>query len=370
MLYHQGIPVQLLGMLAASISAVVFWDVAGHAMLGLWLAVHIAFSMMRIAATVKFNRSEIVEPHVLDNWGYAYVVGTFISGVIWGSLCLFLDPAWPATYQIALFVIYTGIIAGAFNSHSSFFMAFLAFYLPPVIWITYTMLNQAGAGYAEITMLCVIYIVLMYVSALKFNNRLAQTLGMRFENERLAAELSQINQQLERLADTDQLTGLGNRRSMDRGLAREWNRHYRTYKPLSLLFMDVDFFKQYNDTYGHEDGDQCLIRIGKILVRHPMRSSDMAARFGGEEFALILPETEEEDATRIAEAIMAELEKAQIQHSSSTVSKYVTMSIGVATVTPDRPGTGNPLLLSADRALYQAKKTGRNRVVRASQIHE
>lgn len=366
LLYHQGVSIQALGILTAIISAIMFWKVANHVMLCLWLSVHVVVSLIRLAATVKFTSSNIIEYRTLERWGRAYVAGTFISGLIWGSLSLFFSPAWPAAYQVTLFAVYTGIIAGALNANSSLFVAFPAFYLPPAVSLIYMMLRQPVEGAFVLASLLLIYIIQMYVSALKFHNRLAASLEARFENEQLAEQLVQSNRKLMHLAETDGLTGIPNRRAMDRFLGSEWNRLFRASKPLSLLFADLDFFKQYNDTYGHEVGDQCLIQVARILHNHTQRSNDMAARFGGEEFAVILPETSEDDAFKIAETILADLESLQIPHSGSSVAKHVTLSIGLATMIPNQPDSEDFLRLSADNALYQAKKMGRKQVVKAN----
>ena len=366
LLYHQGVSIQILGVLTGFVSAIAFWKVADHFMLSLWLGIHIVVSLIRLAATVRFTKSNIVEYPALERWARAYVAGTFISGLIWGSLSLFFDPAWPTAYQVTLFMIYTGTTAGAFNTNSSFFVAFPMFYLPPSACLMYMMLRQSVDGYFVLASLFMIYIILMYLSALKFHNRLAHSLEVRFENERLAEQLAQSNQKLTYLADMDELTGISNRRGMDRYLRSEWNMHFRAGKPLSLLFIDLDFFKQYNDTYGHEGGDQCLIQVANILRNHSQRSNDMAARFGGEEFAVILPETSEDDAVRIAETILADLESLQIPHSTSSVAKHVTLSAGIATMVPNQPDSEDLLLLSADKALYQAKNMGRRQVVKAT----
>jgi diguanylate cyclase (GGDEF)-like protein len=366
LLYHQGATIQLLGIVTAIVSVVMFWNVADHTVLGLWFSVHLIITLLRLAAAFKFNQREFNKLHPSKRWGQGYVFGAFVSGLVWGSLSLVYDPSWPAPYQVMLIVIYTGITAGAFNTHSSYFAAFPAFYLPPVMCLTYTLLGQKEEGFAELTSLFMIYTVLMYVSALKYHNRLAHSLEIRFDNERLAEQLAGTNRQLAQLADLDDLTGMDNRRSMDRHLSKEWSRAYRTSKPLSLLIVDVDFFKQYNDNYGHDAGDECLTRVAKVLRDHAKRSSDMAARFGGEEFAVILPETGKDDASRIAEAIRTDLEKLKIPHASSKISEFVTISIGTATIIPKEAEYSDQLRLAADKALYQAKNLGRNRVIQAN----
>ncbi len=370
LLYQQGATTQILGVLTALISFTVFWQVADHALLILWLGVLLAVSAIRLAFNRKFINSAVVETEAMERWGAIYVIGTFISGLVWASLSLLFDPTWASPYQVMLCLIYTGIIAGAFNTNISLFVAFPAFYLPPAACLTYIMLNQAGTGFLQLATLLVIYIVLMYVSALRLHNRLAQTLEIRFENESMAKALADSNLQLTQFADTDELTGLYNRRAMNRCLASEWNRHLRIKQPFSLLFIDLDFFKQYNDTYGHDGGDQCLIRVAQLLKNHAKRSIDMAARFGGEEFAVILPETDEASALKIAEEIRADIDCLQIPHSSSTIADHVTLSIGVATLIPERPDNERLLCLSADEALYQAKNRGRNRVIHAKHLFD
>lgn len=361
LLYHQGVPIQLLGIVAVIVSASAFWKVADHTLLVTWAAVQIVIYLIRVVSTIGFEKVSSATPAMLERWGWIYVAGTFLSGVAWGMLSMFLNPLWSAPYQIMLCVIFTGIIAVSFITNSSLFVAFPAFYLPPVLFLSYNLLAEGNEGATELAFLTLIYVVLMYVSALQFNTRLAQSLEIRFENEQLAAELAQSNLDLSNLAEKDELTGLANRRAMNRYLASEWKRHHRAHKPLSLLYIDLDCFKQYNDHYGHEGGDHCLIRLAEILMRHAHRSYDMAARFGGEEFALILPETPKESAMNIALALLADLEDLRLPHAASRIASHVTMSIGIATLIPDQPENDQPLRLSADRALYHAKNTGRNR---------
>ncbi|MFH2134351.1 MAG: diguanylate cyclase [Pseudomonadota bacterium] len=368
MLYAQGNTIQLLGILTGIIAVSVFWDQADHGMLILWLSAHVIVSLLRLVINARFARLQPDSVRTMQRWANAYVAGTFTSGLIWASLCLFFDAAWAAPYQITLFVIYTGIISASFSTHAPYFIAYIAFYIPPASYLTYTLLQQHQEGYTALAILSLIYIVVMYVSALKYHRSVTRLLEVHFENERLADELSSSNQRLSSLADTDELTGLYNRRSMFNRLGGEWNRHYRSRTRLSLLYIDLDCFKQYNDTYGHEAGDQCLVRIAKLLHNHALRSSDVAARFGGEEFALILPETNRNDAERIAVSIIDDLMQMHIPHTGSTVTDHVTVSIGIASMIPDEPDNDVELREAADRMLYQAKHAGRNRFVSAPDI--
>jgi diguanylate cyclase (GGDEF)-like protein len=369
MLYEQGPTIQFLGILTGILAVSMFWDLSDHGLLLLWLSAHIIVSALRLWLNARFTRKHPSSVRSMQQWANLYVAGTFISGVIWASLCLFYDASWPAPYQLILFAIYTGIISASYSTHSPYFIAYIAFYLPPSGFLAYTLLQQHAEGFRILTALVAIYIVVMYFSALKYHRSGTRLLETHFENERLADELSTSNRRLSSLADTDELTSLFNRRSMFNRLRNEWNRHFRSRTMLSLMYIDLDCFKQYNDTYGHEAGDQCLIRIAKLLHNHALRSSDMAARFGGEEFALILPETGKQDAERIAASIINDLAHLHIPHTGSSVTDHVTVSIGIASMSPDEPDNDSVLREAADQMLYQAKHAGRNRFVSAADTH-
>jgi len=170
-------------------------------------------------------------------------------------------------------------------------------------------------------------------------------------------------ERLERLSTSDGLTGVANRRCFDQTLQREWTRLQRTKDHLSLIMCDVDFFKLYNDAYGHQGGDDCLKSVAQALQDNARRGGDCVARYGGEEFAVIMPATEEKNAVYVADKIRQAVEKMAMAHSKSSVAPHVTLSLGVATVVPDDPETPESLIKRADEALYRAKSSGRNRVV-------
>jgi diguanylate cyclase (GGDEF)-like protein/PAS domain S-box-containing protein len=183
--------------------------------------------------------------------------------------------------------------------------------------------------------------------------------------ERKYAEntLKEANERLERLSTLDGLTGVDNRRSFDQTIHKEWTRLQRTKDFLSLIMCDVDFFKLFNDTYGHQSGDDCLKSVARAMKGVARRGGDCVARYGGEEFAVILPVTGKKNAIYIAEKIRQTVEKRAIAHSKSPVAPFVTLSLGLATVIPDDQGTPELLIKCADEALYLAKSSGRNRVM-------
>ncbi|MGB5967523.1 MAG: diguanylate cyclase [Spirulinaceae cyanobacterium] len=171
------------------------------------------------------------------------------------------------------------------------------------------------------------------------------------------------NRELERLANLDGLTEILNRRSFDIHLNLEWQRHLCKSSPLSLILCDVDYFKAYNDTYGHLKGDDCLRRIASCLssmIEKADVSWGRVARYGGEEFAAILPDTNIEQAMKMATQIQKEIFSLKILHAQSQVSQFVTISLGVTTITPQAGLTVKNLISTADKALYKAKEQGRN----------
>ena len=176
------------------------------------------------------------------------------------------------------------------------------------------------------------------------------------------SELQEANFKLESLSTLDGLTGIPNRRSFDDYIEMSIKSCTRLNKPISLIMADIDFFKGYNDNYGHLKGDDCLINVAKSISLSVKRPLDFVTRYGGEEFAVILPETDEEGAKIIAEIIRKNVEELEIAHKSSDVSAYVTLSLGITTKSSSIQYSKNELIEHADKALYNSKSNGRNQV--------
>ncbi|MCG5511337.1 sensor domain-containing diguanylate cyclase [Ectothiorhodospira lacustris] len=189
-----------------------------------------------------------------------------------------------------------------------------------------------------------------------------QTHGLEQQVATRTAELEQANRELSRLSRTDALTGLANRRSFDEVLAREWGRTRRFAQPLSLLMLDIDWFKAYNDHHGHVAGDHCIQVLADVLRQHTQRASDLAARYGGEEFVIICGGLDHAEALGLAEDIRDMLEQKALPHENSPL-QVITVSIGVATLGQREACSPEELIKAADLALYRAKASGRNRVV-------
>ncbi len=181
---------------------------------------------------------------------------------------------------------------------------------------------------------------------------------------RTQLRIKRLTDELRRTATTDALTGLDNRGSFDQRLQAEWSRAERSGSSLALVLMDVDHFKRFNDHYGHPAGDGCLREVASAIRDQARRPADLAARIGGEEFAVLLPETDEDGALQVAQRIRAAIVARALPHEASTTAAHVTLSLGVACCRPDRQTAGltlESLMAAADHALYEAKTTGRNR---------
>ena len=179
-------------------------------------------------------------------------------------------------------------------------------------------------------------------------------------------QLQAQTREMQALSFQDGLTGLANRRRFDQALTDNWVRAQRTHTPLAMIMLDVDYFKNYNDHYGHQRGDEALKQLAIIIRRVVVRQSDIAARYGGEEFAILLPDTSEANAQKIAERIQQELASAAIPHDYSNVAGFLTVSIGISAITPSATQMSRELVHHADEALYAAKASGRNCIVLAS----
>ncbi|WP_170861359.1 PAS domain S-box protein [Geitlerinema sp. PCC 9228] len=192
--------------------------------------------------------------------------------------------------------------------------------------------------------------------------QIATQAGIAIQQSQLYQQLQATNTELQHLAAIDSLTKIANRRRFDEYLHHECWRCQQQELPLSLILCDIDFFKSYNDTYGHPQGDSCLQEVAAIIQKVLKRSTDIVARYGGEEFAIILPETDNQGAVRVAETIRQQIYQRHIEHRSSAIAAHITLSFGIATTGPLVYVDGTELVNRSDRALYEAKNLGRDRI--------
>ncbi|SHH18987.1 GGDEF domain-containing response regulator [Desulfosporosinus lacus] len=199
-------------------------------------------------------------------------------------------------------------------------------------------------------------------SALRLKHETGRRKAREIELLEVTRQLQEANERLQRLSFLDGLTGIANRRFFDQELLQESRRAKREKTPLSLIMLDIDYFKAFNDTYGHIKGDDCLREVASILKKTLKRPGDIPARYGGEEFAVILPNTDDVGAEIIAKELRYCIEQARIAHINSPCADYVTVSLGVVTGFSEQAKTPKELILAADRALYRSKHEGRNRL--------
>jgi len=182
------------------------------------------------------------------------------------------------------------------------------------------------------------------------------------DRKQLEEKLKETREKWKQLSTVDGLTGISNRRSFNQAIEREWARCAWNSSPLSLILLDIDSFKAYNDTYGHLCGDECLKQIAQAIKETVYRPMDGVFRYGGEEFAVLLSETSKSEARKIAEEIRVNIENLNIPHARSTIGKYVTVSAGVATMIPTNDKKIQDIITQSDQALYLSKNNGRNQV--------
>ncbi len=185
------------------------------------------------------------------------------------------------------------------------------------------------------------------------------------DTKKAERRFERLRKKLELLSFKDGLTNIANRRMFDATLEKEWQRAQRNQTPLSLIMIDIDFFKQYNDFYGHQQGDECLKIIANLLKRVSKRSMDLASRYGGEEFVLLLPEIAQEKVELLAQKCLDVVREEKIPHEKSKISDVVTVSAGACTIIPAVDSPSHKLIECADELLYKAKKSGRNRFLAA-----
>ena len=189
--------------------------------------------------------------------------------------------------------------------------------------------------------------------------------AMRHRLISVSNDLEKANDELQKLANADGLTGLANRRIIDEYLEKETARSIRSDHPIAVIMIDLDNFKLYNDNYGHIAGDSCLKKVSKVLKNSVRRPEDLVGRYGGEEFCVILPNTDMNGASFVAERIRSDVEGLNIPHAKNITGSVVTLSVGISSRVPGSKSTATQLLSNADKALYKAKSSGKNQVVQA-----
>jgi len=396
-LYGQSYSNLFLSTLLAVSMTFVFRHHLSQASIIAWLLIFISVTGIRLYHSHAFSNSENTSSN-LDYWFSWHIFGVIISGIIWGGFILLLAQSADPAYLSLATICAAGLCAGAAAAYSVSLISFLVFSIPLLSPIGGFLVLSEHPLINTLGYFVFLFLITVIAISYQLNKTITSTLGLQIEKEdhltRLENEKQQVietNKNLEKdiqekiqieakllyekknaenlsnklrtLSTQDGLTGINNRRRFDEALYDEWFRARRLLTPLSLIICDIDKFKEYNDTYGHLAGDKCLTRIAHLIEDSARRAGDMAARFGGEEFVIILPDTESSNAQDIAEQLRRAILDLEIPHETSSVADIITVSFGVFTTLPEKNLPPETMIEFADKALYQAKEQGRNKVV-------
>ena len=306
----------------------------------------------------------------------SFLLGTGIQGIAWGLILAYFQYHAPTVYEaviLMLVIIAIAVTVVTFSTSRSAFFVFLITTVSPQIVV---LLIQGEVLHLIMALYMIAGCVIISNAFLWNYNRLLKGIELRFEKDNLMDDLNQTKEHLERSNEnlkrqqyqlkneslTDELTGVANRRHFNNHIETEWRRAQRHQTSITCCMIDIDYFKKYNDLYGHQMGDDCLKTVAQNIRSFMRRPTDMTARYGGEEFVVLLPETSREAAEQLANKIREGIASLKIPHEDSLL-KIVTVSIGIAYIIPQRYSDPDTVLKLADEALYEAKGQGRNRVV-------
>ena len=368
----------LVGVIA---TLLLFWQYLPPSVLLLWAA---AFIILLLVRSLQMSNALVTRTFQTSprRVYWQLIVGALLTGAVWAAIYIYAADHVPVTMQyifLLVVVMITAFSVGYSVVIREYFIAYVFSALWPIAW--WSLVHYWEQSYNLLIGLLLLAFCALLVSVsdrvyLSFRNMIS----LNWERESIARELGDLThnlkdrnrqlidarRQLTDLANIDELTGLGNRRLVNKVLQEEINRARRTGARLSLILLDVDYFKDYNDNYGHPAGDLVLKRLADLMERATSRAGEVVGRYGGEEFILVLPGAGDEAARRTAERLRELVMAEKMPHKHSQVADIITISQGVVTFTPDADESPAELIKRADTALYRAKHQGRNAIVLAS----
>ena len=351
--------VVLGGFFLGFTNVAVFWKVLDQSWLVIWLMVLLAVMLFRMGLAFKYKHANKNQINC-SLWHKGFVLSSLMQGLCWFTLGLYGVLNLAAEYMAILCVSIAGLIGGSIATTSSSVQAFVAFSAPSLLPIMFMMFYADQSAARVLGLLGVVYFSLMVRAAFDINSILLRNIRNNQALQVAKKKAEELASELYQLSTQDALTQVANRRGFDETLEKEWNRASRNNLGLSLLMLDIDYFKKFNDFYGHLKGDEALKKVAGILKQQAARSSDYVARYGGEEFAIILPDTPAKDALVLAEKICKAVTLNGIEHQASQISNFLTISVGMAHVHAEQSSKPLELVKLADEALYKAKDNGRN----------
>ena len=377
-----------LGMLLGLCITWLFYTLIPNIVLFGWLACFIAISIIRIFSLRHIASDEFSENEA-SHYALRYTVTAFLLGSAWASLA-FLLPYVGTEERILIFVLLVTIVGGALTTTAAHVISFYSYSYPILVAYAAHAFLLGERIWIILGIMTMVYGLYMTIAAWKLYSSLQESITLRYSWQEIAdilettrqdlnkeldsrsvaedklksvmGELEQAVSHLEQLAAIDELTGIPNRRTFDAAIAREWNRARREETSIALLMIDVDFFKNYNDLYLHQQGDEALKQVAQTLRQFAQRPGDSASLYGGDEFALILANPTEGYVKKIAEKLRSDIQGLQIKHEGSETSDFLTVSVGTALCNAPKNDDYSVLISDADSALYEAKHAGRNQV--------
>ncbi len=363
LLYTASPPTIVASMVVATLVVIVLQDDAPKRFLYTWLLLSVLISLLRFVLVYKWHHRDPGDDRP-RRWARWYALGTLLAGANWGCSILFLSGDLPLIHQLFVLVVLVGLPIAAMPGDSVFMPVYAAFAVPIVIGLAYWSLLVPGPLALQFPLVAAAYGAVLWITARSYHERLRSSIEIGLTNEQLVKQLSQSNRRLEEMAYIDPLTGLSNRRWFQIEAQQELDRCMRSGRSIALLLIDLDNFKQVNDTLGHDAGDELLKVVGRRLkesLRHTdavARNVGAAARFGGDEFTVLLEDVDGRvGVTLAAQRILDELgRRIQLGNGEWELSA----SIGIA-LFPGHSEKLGELMRGADIAMYRAKKQGRNR---------
>ena len=366
--------IHLVGILA---TVALFWSFVDFNIILLWAA---AFLILLLLRSLHMSNA-LVERRFQTSPRRVYrqlLIGAALTGLVWSGVYIHASTLVPLTMQytfLLLIIMITALSIGFSVVIREYFIVSVFTALWPIAWWSVVHYWQQPYNLLIGLVLLGLCALLVFVSNqvyISYRNMIA----LNWEREAISQELGDLTgslrdrnrqlrdarRQLTDLANVDELTGLGNRRLVNKVLQEEINRARRSGAEMAVILLDVDYFKNYNDTYGHPAGDSVLQKLVDVMQRATTRAGEVVARYGGEEFILVLPGASSTSALRTAERLRELVVEERIPHETSQAAKYITVSQGVVSIQPDAELQPSDLINLADKALYQAKDAGRNAI--------
>jgi diguanylate cyclase (GGDEF)-like protein len=367
MLIAQSLTGIVMSFLLASFVALVFGDLASGQFVFLWWCLISGIFLSQYILYLVFNRRR---PERTDyrHWYVLIIASSVAAGLCWGLGLTWMLGSLDAQYHIFLIILLISLASAGITlavRTPVYYTYQIGVLLPAIVWL----LTRDEMTHLILGLFLIIFMVAMWLFAFQVSRSLAVSFRLQLENQYLANSLKQsnarlqvLNEELTQLSATDSLTQVANRRYFDNRFVSEFSRASRENTALSLIMIDVDFFKVYNDEFGHIAGDEALRQVALCIRNSLKRPTDLVARYGGEEFVVLLPSTALDGALQLAGEIRENIEALKIAHPKSKASDYVTVSFGVTGAFPGKTVSRELMLKKTDEALYNAKAAGRNTI--------